>query len=247
VLTARQPFNAAAALAFLARRAIPGVERVDGGRYERRLPGGPVAADVDATGVRVRRGDPAALARLFDLDADPVAIDAHLAGDEQLAPLVRARPGLRSPGALDEAEVLARAIVGQQVAVTAARTLLGRLAADHGRDGCFPTPAQLAAADPGALPMPRARGRSLVAAMAAVAEDPGILRDRDRLLGLSGVGPWTADYVALRLGDPDAFLPTDLVVRRAMADLGMEAGRDARWRPLRAYALHHLWTSRLPG
>jgi AraC family transcriptional regulator of adaptative response / DNA-3-methyladenine glycosylase II len=178
---------------------------------------------------------------LLDLDADAPRIDAALAADPLLAPSVAAHPGIRAPGVLDEAELLARAIVGQQVSLAAARTVLGRLARAHGAGGCFPAPAELAAADPSTLPMPRARGRALTVAMAALAGDPLLLRDRERLLSLPGIGPWTADYIALRLGDPDAFLPGDLVARRALAALGAEPDRPERWRPYRAYALHRLW------
>ena len=235
-----EPFDGDAVLAFLARRAIPGVERVQGRVYER----ADLRLEVMPAGVLVHRGDAALARRLFDLDGDPAAIAATLAADAALAPLVAARPGLRAPGAADPVEVLARAIVGQQISVAATRTILGRLASGGER---FPPAAALARLDPATLPMPRARARAFVGAMAAVAQDAAIVTDRTRLLALPGVGPWTADYIALRLGDRDAFLPGDLIARRAMAALGMEPGRDERWRPLRAYALHHLWTSRLPG
>ena len=109
----------------------------------------------------------------------------------------------------------------------------------------FPAPGALAALDPAKLPMPRARGRSLVGLGAAVAAglDP---RVRAELLELPGIGPWTADYVAMRaLGDPDVFLPTDVGVRSAASRLGIDdvAGRSEQWRPWRSYALIHLWSS----
>jgi AraC family transcriptional regulator of adaptative response / DNA-3-methyladenine glycosylase II len=252
-LGTRAPFAADALLAFLAARAIPGVESVGGGRYERRLrlPHGVarVRLDLGADGVdAVLDADPRdagalldGIRLLLDLDADPREIDGALAGDPVLAPLVAARPGLRAPGALDPEEVLVRAITGQQVSVAAARTVLGRMAAAHGADGCFPAAATLAEVDPTTLPMPRARGRALTGAMAAIASDPALLRDGERLQRLPGLGPWTAAYVALRLGDRDAFPPADLVALRTMRALGIEPGRAERWRPLRAYALHHLW------
>ena len=249
----RRPFHADALVAFLAARAIPGVESVEGRRYSRRLAldhgtasvrldvrddGVDIAADADS------RDMPDLLGRvraLLDLDADAPRIDTALADDPLLAPLVAAWPGVRAPGALDAGELLARAIVGQQVSVAAARTVLGRLAAEHGADGCFPSPAALAEADPATLPMPMTRARALAGAMAALAEDPALVHDRDRLVALKGVGPWTAGYVGLRLGDRDAFLPGDLVVRKALRELGAEEGRHERWRPYRAHALHHLW------
>lgn len=232
-----------ATLAFLAARAIPGVELVEGDTYRRVV--GSALLTVDAG---EEPTDPVAR-RIFDLDADADAIDAHLGGDPLLAPLIAARPGLRSPGAPDGHEILVRAITGQQVSVAGARTTLGRIAAAHGEpvaadDGlthAFPTPQALAEADPAALGMPRARGAAIVAASRACAEglDP---RDRDALLALPGVGPWTASYVAMRLGDPDAWMPTDLGVRHALARLPGTANPD-RWRPYRAYAVHHLWAS----
>lgn len=223
------------------------------------------AADADQA-VRLVR-------RLLDLDADPAAVDGALGGDALLGPLVARRPGLRVPGAVDPHELLVRAVVGQQVSVAGARTIAGRLVAALGEplsDAVradlgpsvelarhFPTAAAMASLDPAALPMPRARGRSLVQACRAVAEgqlDLGAERDPDAvradLLGLAGIGPWTADYLLLRCsGRRDVFLPSDLGVRRALERLGQDgtpaaAARLAeRWRPWRAYAVLHLWTS----
>jgi AraC family transcriptional regulator of adaptative response / DNA-3-methyladenine glycosylase II len=240
----RRPFAADALARFLAARAVPGVETVEGRRYSRRLalPHGvaSLALEIRDDGVDITTdADPrdaedllGRVRALLDLDADAPAIDAALSEDPWLAPRVAARPGVRSPGILDPAELLVRAIVGQQVSVAAARTVLGRLATG----GLFPSAAQLAETDPATLPMPGARARALTRAMAAVADDPALVGDRERLIALPGVGPWTAGYVAMRLGDRDAFLPTDLVIRRAAA------GADPqRWRPYRAHALHHLW------
>jgi len=210
----------------------------------------------------------AALRRLFDLDADGAVVDAALGADPLLGPLVRATPGLRRPGAVDGTEALVRAIVGQQVSVAGARTILGRLAHESGEalpprlaavagglTHAFPTAVALADRDPVELPMPRARARALVAAASAV--DAGHLdlspaadraHTRSALLDLAGIGPWTADYVRLRaLGDPDVFLPGDLAARRGLAAVGGPgdpAGAAAAaeaWRPWRSYALHHLW------
>lgn len=206
--------------------------------------------------------------RLLDLDADPVAVDAVLSADPLLAPLVRRVPGRRVPGAVDGAELAVRAVLGQQISVAGARTLAGRLTTSLGEplpDGladdelthAFPTAAALAAADPASLPLTRARAHALVGLCATIADgslalDPGADRaaTRERLLALPGIGPWTADYVAMRaLGDPDAFLATDLGVRKALeqldhaADPSAATQRAERWRPWRAYAVQHLWAS----
>jgi AraC family transcriptional regulator of adaptative response / DNA-3-methyladenine glycosylase II len=201
--------------------------------------------------------------RLLDADCDPIAVADELGGDPVLAPLVRRRPGLRVPGHVDGVEVAARAILGQQVSVAGARTLAGRLVEVHGRplelDGdhvvtrIFPTADVLAGLDPESLAMPRSRGRALTTLMTALADGSVALdRSADRgevraaLLALPGIGPWTADYVALRaLGDPDVFLPTDLAARQAAELLGLDdvATRSGQWRPWRSYALLHLWSA----
>ncbi|PZS28515.1 MAG: AraC family transcriptional regulator, partial [Pseudonocardiales bacterium] len=196
--------------------------------------------------------------RLLDLDADPVAVDDVLAGDAALAPLVGKRPGLRSPGAVDGFEMAVRAVIGQQISVRRARTVLGTLAAAYGTsafDGqawlAFPSAPEFAATDPAQLAMPRTRAAALHALAAAVASgaltlDPGADRERERaaLLAVPGIGPWTADYVRMRaLADPDVLLTGDLGVRKAAAELGVEL-RTARpdWAPWRSYATHHLWS-----
>jgi AraC family transcriptional regulator, regulatory protein of adaptative response / DNA-3-methyladenine glycosylase II len=208
--------------------------------------------------------------RLVDADCDPVAVADALGEDPVLRPLVRARAGLRVPGHVDGDEVAVRAVIGQQVSVAGAATVAARLAERYGKpvpgadpaDGphrLFPSAEALAAVDPAELPMPRARGRALTTLCAALASgdvhlDRSADRDdvRARLLGLPGIGPWTADYIALRaLGHPDVFLPTDVGVRHAFARRGLDpmtAGDAAeRWRPWRSYALLHLWTSLSDG
>lgn len=272
-LALRLPFDADGLLEFLARRAVRGIEVCDGATYARslRLPHGlgsarltPRASQVECTLTLADLRDLAAAVercrRLLDLDADPVAIDASLSEDPVLGRLVARRPGLRVPGHVDGFEVAVRAIIGQQISVAGARTVTGRLVAAYGEplpDGAslthlFPTPEAIAAADPETFPMPKARARALVGLATAVSGGEVVLdRGADRadvrvvLLRLPGIGPWTADYIALRgLGDPDVFMTTDLGVRQGMSRLGLtgDAYRVAqRWRPWRSYALMHVW------
>ena len=143
----RPPFDWEALVAFLGPRAIPGVEAVQGNLYRRSIAfagragwieAGP-AADGSELSLRVEFPDPAWLLpvvsrvrRMFDLDADPLAIQAHLGGDPLLGALVRARPGLRVPGCWDGFETSVRAILGQQVSVARATALAGRLVARFG-------------------------------------------------------------------------------------------------------------------
>ncbi len=227
-----------------------------------------VVSDLRDVGTGVER-----CRRLLDADADPVAVDEELAVDPWTARLVRARPGLRVPGGVDGDEIAVRTVLGQQISLAGAVSLAGKLVQRYGEtlpadrltDGSswsddtpgrlFPTAAVLAGVDPGDLPMPRSRGRALVGLCRALADgdlrlDRGSERGdvRDRLLALPGIGPWTADYVAMRaLGDPDVFLPTDVGVRRALDGLGHDPAAaeqlSARWRPWRSYGLMHLWAT----
>ena len=283
-LAYRRPHDARGALDFLAMRAVRGLEAADGGdaAYRRvlRLPNGfgrvtlapgdgHVAATLALDDLRDLGAAVARCRRLLDLDADPVAIDDALSRDPALAPLVDARPGLRLPGSADGFETAVRAVVGQQVSVAAACTVLRRIVAtlgapldppgDDGLTTAFPSPEAIAEAPDEALPMPSARRRALRGLAAAVAagelslepgDDPAAMRER--LVALPGVGPWTAAYVTLRMrADPDAFLPTDLGARRSAARLGLPtdpaglAAHAERWRPWRGYALMHLWTTEL--
>jgi AraC family transcriptional regulator of adaptative response / DNA-3-methyladenine glycosylase II len=278
-LPARAPLDGAALLEFLGARAIPGVERVEGGVYRRSLAlehgGGLVALTPEAGAVRCvlalddLRDLTAAVARcrrLLDLDADPVSIGAQLEPDPLLGEVARRRPGMRVPGCVDGFELAVRAIVGQQVSVAAARTVLGRLAARYGEPLAepagaithrFPTVDALAGVDPGELPFPRRRGEAL-RTLARLVAGEGLRFDAGAdasaalaaLLDIPGVGPWTASYVAMRaLGDPDAFPAGDVGIRHALARLG-RAGEGPRatalaepWRPWRSYAVMHLWSS----
>jgi len=248
-ITHHPALDARALLPFLAARAVPGVEEVVDGVYRRSLRDGIVELRPGEAAVEIR-GDEAAARAILRLDADPEAILARLGRDPLLGPLVRAAPGRRIPGHPDPAELSVRALLGQQVSVAAARTLAGRLVAIAGErleapvggiTHRFPTPAALAALDPGALPMPRARARALVGMAGAPAFGEH----------LPGIGPWTAAYVALRSGDDDAFLPTDLGVKHGLAALGADPARAAElaeaWRPYRGFAVAHLWAAATPS
>jgi AraC family transcriptional regulator of adaptative response / DNA-3-methyladenine glycosylase II len=263
-----------ALLTFLAPRAIPGVETVDldAGVYRRviELAGAPgvieVSDESERSALRVVVHLPsfdglvhllAGVRRLFDLDADPAVVDAALARDRTLRPLVRARRGVRVPGALDPFEVSVRAILGQQVSVAAATRLAGRLVehlgepvpglAPIGLTHRFPDAPTLAAADLTEIGLPRGRARAVGALAEAVAEgslhlDGG--RDLDRTLAdlqaLPGFGPWTAHYVAMRAcGERDAFPESDLGLKRALGD--DPAARAEAWRPWRAYGAIQVW------
>jgi AraC family transcriptional regulator of adaptative response / DNA-3-methyladenine glycosylase II len=204
--------------------------------------------------------------RLLDLDADPEAVVDALSGDPELAAVVKKAPGQRIPRTVDEAELAVRAVLGQQVSTKAARTHAGRLVAAYGRPihdpggaltHTFPSVEQLAEIDPIHLAVPKARQRTLAALVAELADgsvalDAGSDWDtaRAQLLALPGVGPWTAEVIAMRaLGDPDAFPASDLGLRLAAKELGLPTdqrkliARSARWRPWRSYATQHLWTT----
>ncbi len=260
----------------LAATAIPGVEEWRDGAYRRtlRLPHGSavvaltpapehVLCRLTLTDLRDLSVAIARCRRLLDLDADPVAVDAQLSQDEVLAPLVAKAPGRRVPRTVDEHELALRAVLGQQVSTAAARTHAGRLAAALGEQICdpagglthlFPTSAAVAEVDPSTLALPQARRRTLTGLARALADgavdlDAGADRERARadLLALPGIGPWTVETIAMRaLGDPDAFLPTDLGVVVLARQLGLPGGpalveHAERWRPWRAYAVQHLW------
>ncbi len=198
----------------------------------------------------------ARVARLVDLDADSAAVAAHLSRDPALAPLVAAAPGLRVPGTVDPAELALRTVLGQQISMAAAARCATKLTYAYGvpldphpwgADWLFPTPAALAGANPEDLPMPRARGRCLVELARRLADGELDLsgaqpleQARGALLSCPGIGPWTADAVAMRgLGAPDVLLVTDLAVRRELAALGAED--PTLWSPYRSYATVLLW------
>ena len=231
-LRPRGPFDADHLLGFLAARAVPAVEVVEGSVYRRegleldlgrKRISATLAGDVHDLMRRVRR--------VLDLDADMRGVR------RTLGPLAAERPGIRNVGAFDAEEVAVRAVVGQQVSVAGARTVLGRLAERFGEpvDGPpgitrrFPR----AEAMEGPLPMPRSRAQALQALPDVAVQE---------LETVPGIGPWTAAYVAMRLGDPDVLLAADLIVRRRLERLGPGVDPES-WRPFRSYATHQLWAA----
>jgi AraC family transcriptional regulator of adaptative response / DNA-3-methyladenine glycosylase II len=230
--------------------------------------GNALRVDIRTTKLAILPGIIARLRRVFDLAADPLAISAHLATDPSLAPLVAMRPGLRVPGAWDGFELAVRAILGQQITVAGAIQLAGRMVAAYGApmerpDGelthVFPEPSVLAKAPlASAVGMPASRAATISAVAAALTSNPDLLTARleleeavKRLRSIRGIGEWTAQYIALRqLREPDAFPAADVGLLRALADragVRPEANellaKAEKWRPWRAYAAQHLWTS----
>lgn len=270
-LPARAPFDGAGLMRFFADHAVPGLEAGGETWFERalRLPGGlaHVRLQLDGNGVACTArlesiGDVSTLVsrvrRLFDLDADSVAIDSALARDGILGPLVRARPGIRLPGVADADEALFRTLVGQQISVAAARTVLGTIVRELGTDGLFPTATQLAEGGRAVLRGPASRVATILGAAEAIASgalalDVGMPADEftAKLVALPGIGPWTAGYLAMRvLGNPDTMLSTDLVMLQSAAALGLPGTARGlteharRWAPWRSYAGLHLWGAR---
>ncbi|MFJ3880436.1 AlkA N-terminal domain-containing protein [Streptomyces sp. NPDC090077] len=275
----RAPLNPDNLFGHLAATAVPGVEEWRDGAYRRtlRLPYGSgvvaLAPGPDHIGCRLALTDlrdlTIAISRcrwMLDLDADPEAVDGQLRTDPLLAPLVDKAPGRRVPRTVDAAEFAVRAVLGQQVSTAAARTHAARLVAAYGEPvedphggltHLFPSPGALAGVDPESLAMPRSRRTTLTTLVTALADGSlplGIDSDweaaRARLSALPGFGPWTTEIIAMRaLGDPDAFLPSDLGVRRAARGLGLPStpaaltARAGGWRPWRAYAVQYLWAT----
>lgn len=269
-LPARAPFDGRGLMRFFADHAIVGLERGDDGSFERavRLPGGiaRMRLTLDGDGVRCSArldsiSDVAPLVarvrRLFDLDADSVAIDEALMQDAALEPLVRTSRGMRLPGAVDVHEALFRTLVGQQISVAAATTVLGTLTRELGTDGMFPTAEQFAAGR-SVLRGPATRVATIIGTAEAICRGDLVLdlgmpvgEFTGRLVSMPGIGPWTAGYVAMRvLGNPDLLLNTDLVILQSARALGLPgtarglAEYGARWAPWRSYAGLHLWRAR---
>jgi AraC family transcriptional regulator of adaptative response / DNA-3-methyladenine glycosylase II len=288
----RPPYDFAALLAFMRGRALPGIEHVDDASYARAvLPGDGDAAGTTASWLRVSEwpggehalrlelhGVPPArlievvnrVRRMFDLDADPQAIGAVLSRSPRLAPVLAAHPGVRVPSSWDGFEAAVRAIVGQQVSTTAARTIATRLAERFGTPlGAdfapgtghpalthrFPTPAVLAEADLSGIGLTTSRAETLRTVALAMLDGSVDFRPERTLedfvarwTALRGIGPWTAQYLALRaLGHPDAFPAEDLMLQRAFPQEAPRLSAKAliahaeAWRPWRAYAVILLW------
>lgn len=279
-LSYRPPFAWSALLEYLRRRAVPGVEWVTADEYARtvalrghrgwlrvwhRENEQLVKVELSASLLPVLSETIHRLRALFDLDAEPLAIAEWLGADPLLAPLVAREPGRRVPGAFDAFEVAMRTILGQQVTIAAASTLMGRLTAAFAEPAETPFPKLsrwpisanvLAAIEPeqlGRLCILRQRSTSIRALAEVMAKDSLPLTPGSRpsatirqLLALPGIGPWTAQYLAMRaLRWPDAFPAADLGVRSALGHLSPRQAeiRSAAWSPWRSYAVMHLWSS----
>ena len=280
-LLLRLPFRGAidweATLAYFAARAIPGIEHVSDLTYRRTIsvgdhpgvlelfPGGfdhlvlrahlPHWEELIHIVERARR--------IANLDFDLEEPSRTLAGDPVIGPLLRARPGLRPPGTWDAFETGVRAIIGQQVSIAAANTMIGRLVERLGdpvgglrRLGLthtFPSPEALASADLSGVGLTGARAAAIRSFSRSVATgsvrlDRSVSLERfvSSITAIPGLGPWTAQYLALRLGEPDACPTTDLGLQRALPHLARQsigpfAEVAERWRPWRALAATHLW------
>jgi AraC family transcriptional regulator, regulatory protein of adaptative response / DNA-3-methyladenine glycosylase II len=278
-LPVRTPFAYEGLFGHLAACAVPGVEEVRNGAYRRtlRLPAGNAVVSLTPKPDHVRctlvlddfRDLATAIARcrrLLDLDADPEAVVDALSADADFSALVAKAPGQRIPRTVDEAELALRVLLGQQVSVKAARTHAARIVAAYGQPltdagggltHVFPSIEHLAEIDPIHMAFPRSRQRSLMSLVEALANGDVILdsgcdwdRARQQLLALPGIGPWTAEVIAMRgLGDPDAFPAADLGVLLAAKLVGLPKDvralteHSARWRPWRSYAAQHLWSA----
>jgi AraC family transcriptional regulator of adaptative response / DNA-3-methyladenine glycosylase II len=256
----RPPLDWASLVDFLESRAIPGVESVMAGEYRRNIS---LQGESGSIAVRQVRGkswleldiqfpDPRALLRIvervrriFDLQADPAQVERQFLRNSTLAPLLRAYPGLRVPGCWDGFELAIRAILGQQVSVKGASTLAGRIAKDFGKPVpggfLFPDARTLAEADLRAIHLTQKRASAIGELARAVVQGSVILDGslsaaelEEQMIAIPGIGPWTAQYVAMRLGEPDAFPSGDLYLLE-------HAAASAEWRPWRAYAAMYLW------
>ncbi|MEV8266801.1 AlkA N-terminal domain-containing protein [Microbacterium sp. NPDC076911] len=276
-LAYRGPLDSTGIFAWMSARAVPGVETATDSSFSRslRLESGPAWFEIRVDSehrVRLRarvtqlKDLPVIVTRarrLCDLDADPIAIDAALAQHPELTAAVSRVPGIRVPGAADPHEMLIRAMIGQQITVAAARTALTALTdalGEHIDDGfentrLFPTMAAIAEHGHEVLRGPAPRIRAVTGAAAALADGTLTLTTGDdgadqraALLAMPGIGPWTADYVRMRvLGDPDVTLPGDVAVRAGAAACGVPAEPRpfevwaARAAPWRSYLTAHLW------
>jgi len=284
----RPPYDWEAMLAYLKARAIDGMECVEHGIYRRTVSyeegHGIVAvahapdrnallATIQFPCVRALQPIVSRVRHVFDVGADVDTISSHLAKDTTLAPLIAARPGLRTPGCWDGFELAVRAVLGQQITVEAARQLGSKLVllcgdpVGHGTDPrltrTFPSARCVATADLSAIGMPESRRATVKALAQAAVANPrlfeagsagsiGSIEDNiAQLRAIRGIGAWTAQYIALRaLREPDAFPATDIGILRGVARLDgvlltapQLIQRAEAWRPWRAYAAQYLWTA----
>lgn len=253
----REPFPWDWLLAYLSARLVSGAESIRPGEYRRAVDAGDVRVRYDTASAVLRVDGPpgldradalARVARLFDASHDPAPVARHLRRSPYLRPLLRALPGLRPLGPWSGFELCVRTVLGQQVTVAAANTLMARLLDRCGRI----EPATVATAPLDAMGMPGARVRTLQQLARAVVEgtlDPDCgdwPRIESGLRALPGFGPWTRAYLAIRLGrDPDAFPETDVgLIRGARAASAADLLRMAEpWRPFRAHAAIYLWSA----
>lgn len=279
----RPPYDWDSMLHYLRARAIDGLEVVEDDLYRRsvthegltgrvtiehRPDRQSLLATICFPSVRALQAMVSRIRHQFDVGADVDAIAVHLSKDEDLAPLVAARPGLRAPGCWDGFELAVRAVLGQQITVSAARRLGGALvdlwgeplldSEDRRLTRTFPTARRLAVADLSRLGMPSARRATVTALAQAATTHPGLFLSGGsideriaQLRTIPGIGAWTAHYIALRaFREPDAFPVTDLGLLRSATHLTGEGSikassllqRAEAWRPWRAYAAQYLWT-----
>jgi AraC family transcriptional regulator, regulatory protein of adaptative response / DNA-3-methyladenine glycosylase II len=281
VLPYRPPYDWAAMLRFLEVRTIGGLEVITKGSYSRIIELENVMGSItvshvpDQSALRVVVRFPrlnflpviiARIRRMFDLSADPGAINSALSSDPILAPLVSARPGLRVPGGWNGFEIAIRAVLGQQITVKAATQLATRIVSAIGTPvtgstdipgltHTFPQPQRFTANILANIGMPKARAATLANIAAAISADDRLFDPRRdlaeavaRLRDLPGIGEWTAQYIAMRaLGESDAFLAGDVAVQRKFSlnnrrpSASELLARAEHWRPWRAYAVLHLW------
>ena len=258
-LPVRPPYDFDWVFKYLRHRALNGVEAVQGHRYERQLPNRQDSVVVVREGQNLRVQIPMGtesihgllrrVVRVFDLNADGVSIHAHLVQQPLLKPWVNKAPGLRVPGAWNSFETAVRAILGQQVSVARGTALANAMIQRYG-DGNFPTPEQLCDRDIAEIGMPGRRGRAISLLAREVYRGELELSDvcdqdqlSTRLMAVPGIGPWTVDYINLRVSkDPDAFPRNDWVVLKQLGTTPAKAAAQAKaWQPWRAYALMYLW------
>jgi AraC family transcriptional regulator of adaptative response / DNA-3-methyladenine glycosylase II len=253
----RPPYNWEAMIGFLAPRAIPGVEQITIDEYRRTISLDGRTGFISVRPVfaknylelRIEFPEPGALFRIvervrniFDLRADPAEVDEHLRRDARLEAMAKDRAGMRVPGCWDGFEIAVRAILGQQVSVKGATTMAGRLVAEFGGGNIFPAPGALADADLTSIGLTKQRAHSIRELASAVElgevsfdASLGLETFEEKMTKLPGIGPWTAQYIAMRIGEPDAFPAGDLYLKSFVKE-------SEAWRPWRAYAAMYIWS-----